>query len=203
MYYTQNINLKASAEKNVSIPEKTSIIYYDKTDNIYLHHSRILIMYEINENSIKNYIIYINCVQNTIKEYMKREKGLVYDIKISIENILKKYYLSIYAIGPFNDLEKIEIEINEAINKSFTITCPTQNIINYLNLRKNNSFTSDEKLELLISKAIDKEDTSTYENIDYSQLIQKVKIDLIDEPKRVVIFNYRGNISNEDLKNNS
>jgi hypothetical protein len=157
-------------------------------------------MYEINENLIKNYIIYISCAQNTIKEYMKREKGLVYDIKLSIEKILKKNYFSIYAIGPFNELEKIEIEINEAINKSFTITCPTQNITTYLNLRKNNSFTSDEKLQLLISKAIEKEDTSIYENIDYDKLVQKLKIYLIEEPKRVVILNYGGNISDEDFK---
>ena len=166
-------------------------------------HSRILIMYEIKENSIKNYIIYISCVENIIKEYMKREKGLVYDIKISVKNLLKKYYLSIYTIGPIDNLENIEIEINNAINKSFTITCSTTNIIKYLNLRKKNSFTSNEKLELLISKAINKEDTSTYENIEYDKLIQKLKIDLIDEPKRVVIFNYRGNISNEDFKNNN
>ena len=194
-------NLKASEETIISIPEKSSIIYYNKTDNIYMIHSRILIMYEIKENSIKNYIIYISCVENIIKEYMKREKGLVYDIKISVKNLLKKYYLSIYAIGPIDELENIEIEINNAINKSFTITCSTTNIIKYLNLRKNNSFTSNEKLELLISKAINKEDTSTYENIEYDKLIQKLKIDLIDEPKRVVIFNYRGNISNEDFKN--
>ena len=198
--YSNIPNLKASAPIIYSLPEKTSIIYYNKTDNIYLHHSRILIMYEINENLIKNYIIYISCAQNTIKEYMKREKGLVYDIKLSIEKILKKNYFSIYAIGPFNELEKIEIEINEAINKSFTITCPTQNITNYLNLRKNNSFTSDEKLQLLISKAIEKEDTSIYENIDYDKLVQKLKIYLIEEPKRVVILNFGGNISDEDFK---
>jgi hypothetical protein len=193
-------NLKASKETIISIPEKSSIIYYNKTDNIYMIHSRILIMYEIKENSIKNYIIYISCVENIIKEYMKREKGLVYDIKISVENILKKYYLSIYTIGPIDNLENIEIEINNAINQSFNITCPTKDIINYLNLRKNNSFTSDEKLQLLISKAIEKEDTSIYENIDYDKLVQKLKIYLIEEPKRVVILNFGGNISDEDFK---
>jgi hypothetical protein len=201
MNYTQNINLKASAEKNVSIPERTSIIYYTKSDNLYMKHSRVLIMYEINKNSIKNYKIYINCAQNTIKEYMKREKGSAYDIKLLIENILNKYYLSIYAIGPIDNPENIELDINNAINKTFNITCPTEHIINYLNLRKNNSFTSDEKLELLISKALNNEDTSFYDNIDYQTIITKLKRDLIDEPIRIVIFNYRGNITQEEFKN--
>ena len=201
MNYTQNINLKASAEKNVSIPERTSIIYYTKSDNLYMKHSRVLIMYEINKNSIKNYKIYINCAQNTIKEYMKREKGSAYDIKLLIENILNKYYLSIYAIGPIDNPENIELDINNAINKTFNITCPTEYIINYLNLRKNNSFISDEKLELLISKALNNEDTSFYDNIDYQTIITKLKRDLIDEPIRIVIFNYRGNITQEEFKN--
>ena len=192
-------------EKYVVLPELSSFIYYTKTKEDNNNNNRILVLYEITANFINIYKMYIFCIQYNIYNYMRNIKGSVYDIELKIETIGKNYYFVIYAISPIDNPETLEKYINEAINQTLINTYKCENlalISDYLTKGQRKNYTSDDRLIELInkSKGTQTESNSNInQNITYETIVSRVTNDIINLCKRIVIFNYRNNITQNEI----
>ena len=204
---TNSYNLLNSVlkEKYVVLPELSSFIYYTKTKEDNNNNNRILVLYEITANFINIYKMYILCIQYNIYNYMRNIKGSVYDIELKIETIGKNYYFVIYAISPIDNPETLEKYINEAINQTLINTYKCENlalISDYLTKGQRKNYTSDDRLIELInkSKGTQTESNSNInQNITYETIVSRVTNDIINLCKRIVIFNYRNNITQNEI----
>ena len=136
---------------------------------------------------------------------MRNTKGSVYDIQLKIEKVEKFYYFIIYAISPIDNPEILEKYINEAINQTLQNSSKCENIdliSEYLIKGKRKNYTSDDKLVELINK-VKGIQTETNSNINkkiiYESIINSVKNDIINLCKRIVILNYRSDISENEI----
>ena len=136
---------------------------------------------------------------------MRNIKGSVYDIELKIETIGKNYYFIIYAISPIDNPETLEKYINEAINQTLINTYKCENlalISDYLTKGQRKNYTSDDRLIELInkSKGTQTESNSNInQNITYETIVSRVTNDIINLCKRIVIFNYRNNITQNEI----
>ena len=198
-------NYNSSNIYYVKLPELSSFIYYTKTKEDNNKNNRILVSYEISSDFIDIYKIYILCVQQKIYHYMRNIKGSVYDIQLKIEKVEKYYYFIIYAISPIDNPELLEKYINEALNQTLQNSSKCENIdliSEYLIKGKRKNYTSDDKLEELINK-VKGIQTETNSNINkkiiYESIINRVRNDIINLCKRIVILNYRSDISENEI----
>lgn len=200
------VKLKLATEKKIDIPENTSIIFSYKIQNEDQRQGSVLVRYEFDESLYSYMYLYSKCTRAFFFDYIRTKRGAGYQVQISTIYIKGKYYLQIFAIGKIYSPEKMDRFINEAIIESFSFKkCLVKDVINHLN-RKNNQppIYAEEKFKNLV-KSMNPEKLMNSklkeEELNFDYIVKVVKRVLIDKPKRISILLHRGDIPDDDLKN--
>ena len=95
--------------------------------------------------------------------------------------------------------------INEAINASFTFDkCLVNEMEKYFNIKKNlPSFYAEQKFEELktfLDNKLKINNLKDKKELNYETIVDTLKSTLIDKPKRISILYHRGDITDEELK---
>ena len=200
------VNLKLSAEKKIDIPENISIIFSYKIQNEDQRQGAVLVRYEFNESLYSYMYLYSKCTYSFFFDYIRAKRGAGYHVHIMPVYIKGKYYLQIFAMGKIYSPEKMDRFINEAIIESFSFKkCLVKDVINHIKRKDSEPpFYAEEKFQNLV-KSMNPEKLMNSklkkEELNFDSIVKVVKGVLIDKPKRISILLHRGDISDDDLKN--
>ena len=108
-------------------------------------------------------------------------------------------------MGKVYSPEKMDRLINEAINASFAFDkCLVNEMEQYFNNKKNlPSFYAEEKFEELktyLDNNLKINNLKDKNELNYETIVNTLKSTFIDKPKRVSILYHRGDITDEELK---
>lgn len=204
----KKIHLKESAEKDIEIPENTSLLFSYVSKDIYEKQGVTYVMFEFDEEIMEEMTIYSYCASIFIFDYLRVKRGLGYMVRTNIENVLGKNYLSIFSLGSVYSPERMDRFINEAIKESFSYDkCQVDLIRKHLKNVKDLKYSAQRQFEDLIVKFSENIEPETFnnenneKNLTYQDIIEKVQDVFVNKPKRICILYHKGNISDDELEN--
>ena len=202
--FTPKMKLKLS-EKKIEIPEKSSFLYSYKSENKYQVQGGTHVLYEYDEKIEEEITIYYYCASSFFFDYIRTKRGSGYQVRTYLSTFNGKHYFEIITVGKVYSPEKMDRLINEAINASFTFDkCLVNEIEKYFNIKNNlPPFYAEEKFEELktyLDNKLKINNLKDKKEINYETIVNTLKSTFVDKPKRVSILYHRGDITDEELK---